>query len=32
MLTAMQRAMMGEITPEQAYKDAANEMERVLQY
>lgn len=32
MLTAMQRAMMGEISPEQAYRDAAREMERVLQY
>ena len=32
MLTAMQRAMMGEISPEQAYQDAAREMERVLQY
>ncbi len=32
MLTAMQRAMMGEISPEQAYQDAAKDMKRALQY
>lgn len=32
MLTAMQRAMMGEISPEQAYQQAAAEMNRVLEY
>jgi len=32
MLTAMQRAMMGEISPEQAYQEAAQEMRRVLEW
>jgi multiple sugar transport system substrate-binding protein len=32
MLTAMQRAMMGEISPEQAYQDAARDMKRALEY
>lgn len=32
MLAAMQRAMMGELSPEDAYKEAAQEMRRVLAY
>ena len=31
MLAGMQKAMMGTVTPEEAYKEAAKEMRRVLE-